>query len=155
MWMRFPLTVRVWGASAVAGRSKLYIPHPGAPTGKAVMFAAGWVLGGLALTRRPVLNLLLLLCHWALGQTPPNWCLNPNQLQAWGRSFRGTEGSAGCLNWDVNACFTVTAVSSLCGGFSLARVFCYLSKTALVLVGLKVFWPHTASQIVVCFANTC
>lgn len=65
--MRFPLTVRIWGASAVAGRSKLYIPHPGAPIGKAVMFAAGWVLCGLALTRRPVLNLLLLLLISPLG----------------------------------------------------------------------------------------
>lgn len=158
MWMRFPLTVRIWGTSAVAGRSELHTPHPGAATGKAVMFAAAWVLGGLALTRRSVLNLLLPLLisplGSALGQTPPGWCPNPNRLQAWGRSSRGTEGSAGCLNWDVSACFTAIGVSSLHGGFSLARVFCHLSKTALVLVGLKVFRPHTTCQIVVCFANT-
>lgn len=85
MWMRCPLTVRIWRVSAVAERSKLYILHPGAPTGKAVMFAAGWGLGGLTLTRRPVLNLLMLLLISALaavvGWTPLGWCL-PSKPQS-------------------------------------------------------------------------
>ena len=78
---RSHLTVRIWGASAVAERLKLYIAHPVAPPGKSVMIAAVWVLGGLTLTRRPVLNLLMLLLISALGGvvrgTPPGCCL-PN-----------------------------------------------------------------------------
>lgn len=119
MWMKSSFTVSIWGASAVAGRSKLYIRHPRAPTGKAVMFAAGWVLDGLTLSRRIVLNLLVLLLVSALGAavgwTAPDWCPPIKPHLPLGGSSRGTERSAMHLNWDVNTCFTVTGASSLHG----------------------------------------
>lgn len=97
MWMRSPLILRIWGTSVVAERSKLYIPHPGAPNGKIEVFAAGWVLGGLTLTRRPVLHHLLLIS--ALGPafewSPPGWCLpdRPQSTPGTGRNLQRNKKS--------------------------------------------------------------